>query len=273
VRRWAFSSSSLTSYCTSAVQTPFHALFSLFFPDDCRICGEPLRLLSRIPLCSACLRPPERLAAEYFCVSCGTPFENAFPLDAEGRCALCRHGLRGFDAAYCYGSYEGRLREWIHLFKYGRIQTLANPLLELLAAVLPRTERIDAIVPVPLHWRKRWQRGFNQSELLARGIARKWGLPVVNALRRRRFTSAQAGLTNTERRKNVAAAFASLRPLEGQRILLIDDVLTTGSTAAACARVLRAAGAARIAVAAVARADRRLPAIPQSIPEENHNGE
>jgi ComF family protein len=181
--------------------------------------------------------------------------------------------LRGFDAAYCFGSYEGRLREWIHLFKYGRVRTLAQPLIQLLAAALPRTERFDAIVPVPLYWRKRWQRGFNQSELLARGIACKWGVPVVNALRRRRFTSAQAGLSNTERRKNVAAAFASRRQLAGQRILLIDDVLTTGSTAAACARTLRAAGAVRIVVAAPARADRRLPVIPQSIPEENHHGE
>jgi competence protein ComFC len=232
-----------------------------------------LRVASGIPLCRNCLRLPERLAAEYFCASCGTPFENAFPLDAGGRCALCRHGLRGFDAAYCFGSYEGRLREWIHLFKYGRVRTLAKPLVELLAAALPRTEAFDAVVPVPLHWRKRWQRGFNQSELLASGIARKWGLPVRNALRRRRFTSAQAGLSNTERRKNVAAAFTSRRGVEGQRILLIDDVLTTGSTAAACARALRGAGAVRIAVAAVARADRRLPAIPQSTSEENDHGE
>jgi competence protein ComFC len=232
-----------------------------------------LRLASRIPLCPDCQRPPERLAAEYFCASCGTPFENAFPLDAEGRCALCRHGLRGFDAAYCFGSYEGRLREWIHLFKYGRIRTLAKPLVELLVAALPRNEAFDAIVPVPLHWRKRWQRGFNQSELLAGGIARKWGVPVVNVLRRRRFTSAQAGLSNTERRKNVAAAFTIRRGVEGRRILLIDDVLTTGSTAAACARALRDAGAVRIAVATVARADRRLPAIPQSTPEENDHGE
>jgi ComF family protein len=181
--------------------------------------------------------------------------------------------LRGFDAAYCFGSYEGRLREWIHLFKYARVRTFSKPLVELLAAAVPRSECFDAIVPVPLHWRKRWQRGFNQSDLLARGIARKWGLPVVNALRRRRFTSAQAGLSNTERRKNVAAAFACRRPVEGRRILLIDDVLTTGSTAAACARTLRAAGAVRIAIATVARADRRLSAIPQFTSEEKNHGE
>lgn len=263
----------MTSYCTSAVQTPFHAFFSILFPDDCRICGEPLHRASRIPLCPSCLQVPEPWSAEYRCVSCGTPFENAFPLDSDGRCSLCRHGLRGFDAAYCFGSYDGRLREWIHLFKYGRVKTMANPLVELLAAALPRQEQFDAIVPVPLHWRKRWQRGFNQSELLARGIARKWGLPVVRALRRLRYTSSQTGLSNTARRKNVASVFAASRELNGKRILLIDDVLTTGSTAAACARVLRRSGAAGVTLLTVARADRRMPVIPHSSPEENPDGE
>ena len=200
------------------------------------------------------------MIAEFFCVSCRTPFQNAFPLDAEGRCALCRTGLRGFDAAYCFGSYEGTLRELIHLYKYDRIQTLARPLAELLAAALPLDERFDAVTPVPLHWRKQWQRGFNQSDLLARAVARRRGIPVVRALRRTRSTQTQAGLSNTERRKNVAAAFQCRRSgetLAGRRVLLIDDVMTTGSTAAACARVLKQAGAARVVLLTVARVDRR----------------
>ena len=103
--------------------------------------------------------------------------------------ALCAaRGLRGFDAAYCFGSYEGTLRELIHLYKYGRIKTLIAPLADLLAAALPLDERFDAVTPVPLHWRKQWQRGFNQSELLARDIARRRGIPVVRALRRVRST-------------------------------------------------------------------------------------
>lgn len=200
------------------------------------------------------------MIAEFFCVSCRTPFQNAFPLDAEGRCALCRTGLRGFDAAYCFGSYEGTLRELIHLYKYGRIQTLARPLADLLAAALPLDERFDAVTPVPLHWRKQWQRGFNQSDLLARVLARRRGIPVVRALRRARSTQTQAGLSNAERRKNVAAAFQCRRgggTLAGRRVLLIDDVMTTGSTAAACARVLKQAGAARVVLLTVARVDRR----------------
>jgi competence protein ComFC len=231
-----------------------------------------LHQATRIPLCSACLRPPEPLAADFYCVRCGTAFENAFPLDAQGRCGLCRHGLRGFDAAYCFGSFDGRLREWIHLFKYDRIRTMAKPLVGLLAEALPRHEQFDSIVPVPLHWRKRWQRGFNQSELLARGVGRKWGLPVVRALRRLRYTVTQTGLSHSARRKNVAAVFVPRRKVEGQRILLIDDVLTTGSTASACAAALHRAGAVRVVLLTVARADRRLPALPHSNPEDNLNG-
>ena len=213
---------------------------------------------ARIPVCRECLKAPEPLSAEFFCVSCRTPFQNAFPLDAEGRCALCRFGLRGFDAAYCFGAYEGVLRELIHLYKYGRVKTLARPLGALLAAALPREERFDAVTPVPLHWRRQWQRGFNQSDLLARTIARRCGIPVILALKRVRPTVAQAGLSNTSRRKNVAAAFRPRRTVEGKRILLVDDVMTTGSTAAACALALKRAGAAKVALLTVARVDRRM---------------
>ena len=153
------------------------------------------------------------------------------------------------------------LRELIHVYKYGRVKTLARPLGGLLAAALPRDERFDAMAPAPLHWRRQWQRGFNQSELLARDLARRTGIPVVHALRRVRSTSIQAGLINTARRKNVAGAFcARPRLVAGKRILLIDDVMTTGSTAAACASALKRAGAARVALLTVARVDKRIGA-------------
>jgi ComF family protein len=185
---------------------------------------------------------------------------NAFPLDESGRCTLCRLGLTGFDAVYTYGSYEGSLRRLIHLFKYEKIHTLAKPLSRFLAQVLPREESFDAIVPMPLHWRRRWERGFNQSEILARAIGRVWNVPVRNAARRVKATVPQAGLTNAKRRANVAQAFVEKRNagLEGTRVLLVDDVLTTGATAAACARVLKRAGAKHVALLAVARTDRRM---------------
>ncbi|HTX38186.1 MAG TPA: ComF family protein [Bryobacteraceae bacterium] len=191
------------------------------------------------------------------------PFENGFPLDAEGRCALCRSGLRGFDAAYAYGSYEGVLRELIHIYKYGKVRTLARPLGDLLWTALARDEAWDMIAAVPLHWRRRWQRGFNQSELLARDLARRCGVPFVSLLKRVQPTTAQAGLSNQKRRRNVASAFACRRMvlrrdrLAGKRVLLIDDVLTTGSTAAACAAALKKAGAGRVGILTLARVDRR----------------
>ncbi len=228
----------------------------------------------RIPLCRECLRPPEPFAPEYFCSACRTPFQNAFPLDSEGRCPLCRQGLRGFDAAYSFGSYEGLLREWIHLYKYGRVKTMQRPLGDVLAPALPRDERFDCAVPVPLHWRRRWQRGFNQSDLLARGIARRCGIPVIRALRRKRFTATQTGLSNSARRRNVAAAFEVRRGkrIEGKRVLLVDDVMTTGSTAAACAGALRRAGAARVVLLTVARADRRMDIVARSTVDFMGNG-
>jgi ComF family protein len=200
------------------------------------------------------------LSAEFFCVSCRTPFQNPFPLDEEGRCGLCRSGLRGFDSAYSFGAYDGPLRQLIHLFKYEKVQTLAGPLSDMLSAALPRDQRFDYIAPTPLHWRRRWHRGFNQADLLARRLARRTGIPVIRPLRRVQPTQTQAGLSNTARRRNVAQAFRIRRSaaIEGKRILLVDDVMTTGSTGSACAAALKRGGAARVALLTVARVDRRM---------------
>ena len=187
------------------------------------------------------------------------PFVNRFPLDETGQCALCRLGLRGFDAVYSYGSYEGTLRELVHLFKYGGVRPLAGAFGKLLAQALPRETTFDVIVPMPIHWFKKWQRGFNQSDLLAREIGKKWNVPVRNVVHRKKATLPQAGLTNAKRRANVSGAFKTARgrSLAGMRVLLVDDVVTTGATASACARVLKRAGAAHVALLALARTDRR----------------
>jgi ComF family protein len=235
------------------------ALFSFVLPDDCRICGAPLDNISRIPVCPECLEKPGPMVAEHFCVSCRTPFLNASPLDSDGRCALCRRGLAGFDAAFSYGEYDAELRELIHLYKYGRVYPLAARLGALMGRALPRDAAFDVIVPMPLHWTRRWRRGFNQAELLARTLSKRIGVPVVNAMARRKPTQSQAGLTSAERRTNVAGAFQvrKRRSIEGRHVLLIDDVLTTGATAGACAATLKRAGARRVTVLTLARADRR----------------
>jgi len=187
------------------------------------------------------------------------PFINRFPLDESGRCALCRLGLQGFDAVYSYGSYEGTLRELVHLFKYSGVRPLARTFGKFLIGALPRETTFDVIVPMPLHWFKQWQRGFNQSDLLAREIGKKWGVPVRSVVRRKKATRSQAGLTNAKRRANMSGAFVIPwgRSLAGMRVLLVDDVVTTGATASACARVLKRAGAAHVALLALARTDRR----------------
>ncbi len=242
---------------THAVSKASHGLFSLVFPDDCHVCGEALLEFSRVPVCARCLSDPKPFEAEFYCVSCKTPFVNRAPLDEAGQCGLCRLGVKGFDAVYTYGSYEGTLRSLVHLFKYGRMQPLSKRFGMMLATALPRELAFDVIVPMPLHWRKRWERGFNQAELLAKQVAQRWGAPVSNVARRKKNTTAQAGLTNAKRRANVEGAFEIRGRLDGKHVLLVDDVMTTGATASACARALKRAGAARVTLLTLARTDRR----------------
>jgi len=146
------------------------------------------------------------------------------------------------------------------LFKYGRMKPLARTLAANLALALPLDQKFDVVVPMPLHWRRKWQRGFNQAELLARRTARRCGIPMSNSVRRIRSTAAQAGLSNAMRRENVAGAFRlkNRRAIQGRRVLLIDDVMTTGATASACALALKRGGAASVTLLALARVDRRL---------------
>ncbi|MBL8231628.1 MAG: ComF family protein [Bryobacterales bacterium] len=166
----------------------------------------------------------------------------------------------GFDAAYSYGSYEGALQKLIHLLKYGGVHTLARPLGGLMLNAFPRTAQIDVLVPVPMHWWRVWTRGFNQAELLAKEVARRTGVPVRNAARRKRSTPPQAGLSNSARRRNVSGLFEVSKPADvrGLHVLLVDDVFTTGATASACAAALKRAGARQVSVLTLARADRRL---------------
>jgi ComF family protein len=139
------------------------------------------------------------------------------------------------------------------------MKPLAGPLSRLLDRVLPMEMQFDAVVPVPLHWRKQWNRGFNQAELLARQVAKRRQIPVLQALRRKRSTATQAGLAIAGRRRNVAGAFEarSGNKVTGARILLIDDVMTTGATANACATVLKRSGAKSVSLLTLARVDRR----------------
>jgi ComF family protein len=245
-----------------------HAAASLFFtlfPADCRICNAPLIRISRLPVCETCLDSLRPLAGS-LCSVCGEALLSPAFMDRdEPRCGLCQRLHPPFERAVAYGSYDGGLRDLIHLLKYQQVRPAAGVLGRMLAeaiaaldATLPDGE--ITVVPVPLHARKRSQRGFNQSELIARAAVKQLQLPQrfqisAATLVRRRETESQIGLTRHQRRENLRGAFGVAEPeriMKGN-VLLVDDVFTTGTTAAECARVLRKAGAARVWVATVAR--------------------
>ena len=184
---------------------------------------------------------------------------DAYPLDEHDLCTVCRESLANFDAAYSFGSYEGPLQKLIHIFKYGKVETLAAPLSRFLLRALPLDQQFDIVIAMPMHWRKRWERGFNQAELLAAPIAKRYGVKLSGNLRRRRYTKPQAGLSEAERRKNLKNCFRVARPdrVKSKRILLIDDVFTTGATLRAAAEALKKAGAAYVCALTLARVDRR----------------
>jgi ComF family protein len=235
--------------------------FNLVFPDECRVCEQPLTTVSRVPVCSNCLSAPKPFQAEFFCAACRTPFVDSYPLDEHDLCSICRESLVNFDCFYSFGRYDDALRKLIHIFKYSKVETLAGPLSEFLAQALPVDARFDAVIPMPMHWRKRQQRGFNQAELLARPIARRYGLRLSKNLRRTRYTESQAGLGQTARQQNLKGSFKvkNAGQLAGKHVLLVDDVFTTGETLRAAARALKAAGVSRVSGLTLARVDLSLP--------------
>jgi ComF family protein len=152
-----------------------------------------------------------------------------------------------------YGLYEGILKEAISQFKFHGLRRLSQPLGLLLSGL--EISKADAIVPVPMTARGLRQRGFNQSLLVASALSKKMGIPLyLDSLFKIKETPPQVGLSAAERRSNLTGAFTAKGDLKNICILLIDDVVTTGATAAACSKALLKAGAKEITVAAIARA-------------------
>jgi ComF family protein len=245
-------------------------LFFTLFPADCRICGSPLIRVSRLPVCETCLLALHPLQGSY-CSVCGEALHLPAGMDyleadrSETRCLLCQRTDPPFERAVAYGSYDGELRDLIHVLKFQQVRAAAAVLGRALAGAIANLERTMpvgtiVVVPVPLHARKQAQRGFNQAETIARVALKQLSRPkrfalCTGVLLRRRETGSQIGLTRHQRRENLRGAFAVSDPAQilKRDILLVDDVLTTGTTAAECARVLLRAGAARVWVATVAR--------------------
>ncbi len=192
------------------------------------------------------------------CPKCGFPFGPH--VQGKAACPACRGRRMSFSGAIAVFRYEGPLREAVLRWKYGGDLRAGRALREALLAGLANESmlaNVDAVVPVPLHWQRRVRRRFDQSADLAAAVSKQFGLPLrARALRRVRRTRSQVGLTIAQREDNVRGAFRVLLPqgVQGLRVLLLDDVLTTGATCNECARALRRAGAKQICVAALARA-------------------
>jgi len=238
-------------------------LFTVLFPSDCRVCSAPLTTASRLPVCVGCLAAMTPLAGAV-CMVCGELLPDLPQYANESRCGLCRRVVLPFARATAYGSYEGSLRQLVHLLKYENVHPAADVLGRMLADAIRQLALGFGpdpvlLLPVPLHRVKLRGRGFNQAEHVARAAMRH--LPdvrlelVSHDLLRQRETASQTGLTTHQRRENVRGAFLVSRPqaVAGREVLLVDDVYTTGATAAECARVLLKAGASRVFVATVAR--------------------
>ena len=235
-------------------------MVTLLFPSDCRLCGLPLSSSSLLPVCPECLDSIEQISGER-CVLCG---ERLFSGIGQTLCIECLGERPPFEKASAYGSYEGGLRELIHLLKYERVRPAANVLGRMLAEAVtdlaPEFESgsLPVIVPVPLHATKLGQRGFNQAELVAKAMVKQKPLGMrlelaTELLVRKRATESQVGYTRQQRMANLRGAFRADGAVSGRDILLVDDVFTTGTTVSECARVLRRAGAERVWVATVAR--------------------
>lgn len=198
------------------------------------------------------------------CAVCGERLFTPYAVEGlAGACGLCQRAAPPFVRAVAYGSYEGGLRELIHLLKFGGVRPAAGILGRMLAEAISGLEaglpEAVIVIPVPLFRAKLRQRGFNQAELIVRAALKlnadgRFAL-LPGALARTRETTSQIGLTRNQRRENLRGAFKVARPeaIRGRDLLLVDDVLTTGATVSECARVLHRAGASKVWVATVAR--------------------
>ncbi len=220
-------------------------VLDMLFPPRCVSCGRLGTFL-----CDTCLQEAQAIDARV-CIHCGVP------MTQRGQCPHCRIDpptpLRAIRGVFFF---QGPIRQGIHSLKYEGRHELAPILARPLAQYLhDHPIPLDFIVPVPLHPERQAQRGYNQSALLARALGRLRHLPVhEHALQRIRATQSQTHLSRQERLANVRGAFAATENLKNARVLLVDDVATTGATLRACAQALQQAGATHIWALTVARA-------------------
>src|SRR5216117_2526540 len=231
------------------------AAVSLLYPPVCTLCGGKTRAGEY--LCERCEAKATPIVAP-FCQQCSEPFEGA--IATAFTCANCAHRKIYFDAAVAAYRGRGIVRQIIHDFKYGRQIHLRHLVGRWLNSALDderlRQSHFDVIVPVPLHPTRQRERGFNQAGLLAELLSAQTSIRCKPLLERTRYTTTQTALDRSERMENLHNAFRLRKNanVRGLRVLLVDDVLTTGSTLNECARILKRASAFSVHAATAARA-------------------
>lgn len=225
------------------------SVWELFFPRKCILCGTVLQKGS-YGVCAGC-RSKLPVIKEPRCLHCGKPIDSI----RQEYCTDCTGRTSSLDGGIALWEYTDSMRQVMADFKYGGCESDAEFFANEFAAyhsVKLQSWNIQAIVPVPLHWRKRWFRGYNQAESFAGILGQKLSVPVyTEVLKRIRYTEPQKGLDSRQRRKNLQGAFDAAKDAENRiknctTILLVDDIYTTGATLEACADVLRRLGVQRV---------------------------
>ncbi|GAB4388849.1 MAG: ComF family protein [Thermodesulfovibrionales bacterium] len=223
---------------------------NIVYPSVCPVCGGASDSVSLAPLCRSCFSTITRYEGPA-CPVCALPVESA----EAGLCGDCLRERPPFARVLAYGIYSGALRAAINHLKFAPLKRLSRPLSRLLLD-LP-VPPADLIAAVPVGTRALRERGFNQTLLLARALSRGTGVPLGwGAVIKTRETRPQVGLSSRERASNLRGAFAARGRLDGLRVALVDDVVTTGATARECSKALLGAGAREVTVVALARASR-----------------
>lgn len=229
-----------------AIFSSIRTLLQLTFPCICHACADTSSGL----LCEACLRALPRNDGPR-CSRCDLPLPQTAPL-----CSSCLQRPPSFTRCVSPWLYQAPLDRWLIDFKDKQadfwLPTLANALCERLTED-QNTPLPDLLVPLPLHWWRRWRRGYNQSALLAQYLSQRLNIPYQHALTKTRRGRSQKQLSRRERLRNLKGSFAIRAPLAGKRIALIDDVMTTGATAETACKTLKAAGAKTVEVWVLAR--------------------
>jgi len=236
------------------------AFLDILYPRHCENCFKNIEQTQPGYLCETCLGHIRRIPAGA-CRGCAKIFSDDFTGVENSFCPQCKVTERYFDHCYAMTVYEGIVKNLIHAFKFGKAEYLASTLQSLFIRSLDACEGIDwksvdLILPVPLHPRKKKERGFNQSEALAKAVCRQYKIPSrPRILTRYKYSEGQTLQHKRERWENIRGSFQarSNQDLNGRHIMLVDDVLTTGATAEECAKVLKSSGARKVDVLVLAR--------------------